>query len=144
MPLLPDPLKRARSRATARLCANSERPSRAIRRICPNPFSQRERWADYLAERPFLKALQLHLRARGHRAVIERGGILGPAVRDERGNLHMTFGGMEVRAERRKLRRAKGTRGIRPTWPLFTMWQEKRLVLLKKPSRRLTGLRASR
>ncbi len=115
------------------------------------PFAVRERWANYLAERPHLKALQLHLRAQGHRAVIVRDSIIGPGVQDERGSLHMTFAGMALR-EAQRTARAQGrlrkpgraVKPTRPTWPLFTMWQDRRLVLLKKPQRRPTGLRSHR
>jgi hypothetical protein len=104
------------------------------RMYCPKIFSKRNCHRKYLRIKSNLHALMVHLRARGHRATIvkqHRFAMLG--VHDETGSLHLPSVGFE-REHRRGQKREK------PVFPLFVMWQEKRLVLLKGKPRGRKGL----
>lgn len=75
-----------------------------------------------------LHALMVHLRARGHRAtVVKKDRLLFLGVRDETGSLHLCS--KNHAAGRPHPRRGK--KRSKPLYPLFTMWQEKQLVLLR-------------
>ena len=106
------------------------------RTFCPKLFSKRECWLKYVFLRENLHALMVHLRARGHRAVIAKHDrFLFLGVRDETGSLHLCSNNHEAR---RHVCRDK--KRSKPLYPLFTMWQEKRLVLLKGQTRGRKGL----
>lgn len=104
--------------------------------VCPKPFSKRDCHTKYLFLRRNLHALMVHLRARGHRATIIKTSeykLLG--VRDETGSLHMCSNDYAASQAVRRLRKP-----AKPLFPLFTMWQEKRLVLLKGKPKGRAGL----
>ena len=106
------------------------------RTYCPKPFSKRECHRKYMFMRKNLHALMVHLRARGHRAtVVKKDRFLFLGVRDETGSLHLCSKNHEARLHSRRNR----TRS-KPLYPLFTMWQEKRLILLKGKSSGRKGL----
>lgn len=82
-----------------------------------------------------LHALMVHLRARGRRATIVKEDRFLLGVRDETGSLHLCSNNHEARMHSRRNRKRS-----KPLYPLFTMWQEKRLVLLKGKPRGRKGL----
>lgn len=106
------------------------------RMFCPKPFSKRDCHTKYLFLQRNLHALMVHLRARGHRATIIKTSkyhFLG--VRDETGSLHMCSNNYAASQAVRLLGKP-----AKPLSPLFTMWQEKRLVLLKGKPKGRAGL----
>ena len=78
-----------------------------------------------------LRRMLLQQRAKGYVCAIDTSSRLGPGIRRKDGSLAMLdMGSVRKPRPRRRCRKLP-----KPLYPLLTMWQERRLVLLKKPGR---------
>lgn len=101
-----------------------------------NLTSRREGQRRYLALRSKLRALMIHMRARGQRAIILKRGIF-IGVQDGQGSVSIPSRSSQLSIRTPSPIPRKVTK---PTWPWFGKWQEKRYVLLKPRPRGRMGL----
>jgi hypothetical protein len=95
-------------------------------------LSAREQREVRRLNRSALRRLLVQERSKGRRCRIDVNSSMGPGIRLDDGSLLMLSADVRCRLpQRRRMRKL-----TKPYWPLLTMWQGVRLVLLKKPARK--------